>query len=254
MKLTSLLKCSAAVVVALGLATNAWGHGSSTVQVNVVVDAGALKITSGMDVGGWKVFADNTDVFNVSGQSTVPGWAFDAALNSKTIRVNVLDNLLYWTPASGLAATTTDNLALRRLFFPVSPDSAIVGQTTITDPMTTIWDSSTVGQSHHIMRYEVPAGSPPAAYGVMLQLQDISGLLGPSDPFLLVLNKGLTNTPDDQAGQDLDDSQFGQAITDMTDSLTPEAVPEPATLGLMGLAALTSFPLLRRLRKRPSAT
>lgn len=256
MTFSTVMRCCAALAVALMITPNVWGHGSTTIQIGVTVESGNLKINSGADIGGLKVFADHTDVFNVSGQTTVPGWSFNAALNSSTVRLNVLDNLMYWTPANGLAATTTDNLVLRRLFFPVSPDSATVGQTSIADPTTIVWDSSTVGQSHHIMRFDVPAGSPPAAYGVLLQLEDVGSVFGPSDPFLLVLNKGLTNTPDDHhAGQALDGSQFGQALLAMTNELNAEAetVPEPATVALMGLAGLAAIPFLRRLRQRRNA-
>lgn len=219
--------------------SDAWAHGTSTVQVNVGVSAGKLSINGGATIQGLKVFADNSDKFDGLGQSIVPGWAFDSSLNSSTIGLNILDTMFYWNTTSGINATTTDNLMFRRLFFPPSvPDSAVVSQSSIADASTTLWDAATIGQSHHIMRYEVPSGDGPGAYGVLVQLQDISAVpsLTASDPFLMIFNKGLTSTPGSVAGQPLDSSEFGMAIG----AITAAAMPEPSGIALFlaGSAAL----------------
>jgi len=230
--------------------SNAWAHGTSTVQISVGASAGKLSINSGTTIQGLKVFADNSDVFDGLGQSIVPGWAFDSSLNSSTIGLNIVDTMFYWNTTSGINATTTDNLTFRRLFFPTVPDTAVVGQSSITDATTTLWDSATVGQSHHIMRYEVPSGSGPGAYGVLVQLQDISAVpsLAASDPFLLIFNKGLTSTPGTVAGQPLDSSQFGTAVG----AITAAAVPEPAG-ACLAIIALGGFVCAaRRLKRSPS--
>jgi len=253
MKFPNLVRGGAAMTLLLAITSSVLGHG---ISFNVIVDSGNnLAFSNGMDVGGLKVFADKSQLISpTTGTTTVPGWGLNSALHSSTLRLNVLSNLLYWTAAEGLAASTSDNLTVSRLYFPLSPtpmpDSAVVGQTSIPDSTTILWDASVPTTEHHILEYSVPSGSPPGAYGVLLEIEDTGSVYGTSAPFLLVLNKGLTNTPSATgSSQPLDESQFGQAVLAMTNQLNAEAVPEPATLALMGLAGLVAIPFLQRLRR-----
>lgn len=222
---------AASLLVALD-APWAWAHGSSTTSIHVGQNAGKLVVDNGVLFSGMQVFADNAEKFDSNGQTIVPGIGVDASLNSSVLRFRILDDLFYWTPANGLNAVTSNTLKINRTIFPAGqPDSALVGQAGISDALIHFWDAATVGESHHVLRYDVPLGAEAAAYGVLMQAEDVNSVLAPSDPFLLVLNNGLTNTPSSTAGQAFDGSQFGQALS----AISVESVPEPSTWALMAL-------------------
>jgi hypothetical protein len=240
---------AAAAVVLSGNCQLALAHGTSTISIHVGLADGGLAITNGMNLGGLQVFADHSDVFDDLGESIVPGWDVDAALDAQTLRLAILSPLFYWSPAEELSAATSDALTLRRLYFPTGmADAASVDQTTILDPETILWDAATVGQSHHIMRYEIPVGAPQGAYGVLVRLEDFGGLLAPSNPALLIFNNGLEGTPRTEAGQLLDASELGRAVA----AIGAMVVPEPGGLALAVCGGACFALLACKTRKRTS--
>jgi hypothetical protein len=151
-----------------------------------------------------------------------------------TIRVDFAKQLLYWDGfalAPPPAAMTLDYQGVR--------SATITGSDTAGAPGFVITSVPSTGAFHEHIDYSLPDGATTGLYGVVLTLGPGAGSTGftTSEPFLVTFEQGFaSNVP---AGV--------QAMVDV--AFAP--VPEPSTLGLMGIAAAGGlWRVVRRSRKR----
>ncbi len=212
------------LLVAAGLPRHAAGHGTPFL---VGYDTATGKITVSPKV--YRNF-DTEELFvNDSGfilNDGTPGWTRASSLPSGTsLDIRFLAPLLYWNPQTDeTAPLPTPNASL--------VIDSIGGTTTvaaadaenpsgITGVNPSLLASFT---SHHHVVWEILDPDQSGLYGLWARLEStdpMSFAAQPSDPFLVVLNWGITNSTN---------------YNDGVDRLAATAVPEPSTLALVGAA------------------
>ncbi len=176
------------------------------IQLSVPVTDGPI-VTAGGDWTGTYAGRVFEGIFDAGGQAGSPGFdspggTFDPAA---TIRFDFAKQLLYW---NGSALATGTELA--------------------GGPGFVITSVPGTGAFHDHLDYTVSAGAAAGLYGLVLTLGPGGSGMGftQSEPFLVTFLQGNLDLPEYQAGM--------EALVDV--AFAP--VPEPSTVGLLGIAAV----------------
>lgn len=175
--------------------------------------------------------------------STTPG--FDSAPGllvydeeaevAEEIGFNVLGPLLYWNGSEMVAPQSGLGLTLSMLGQSVS----VTGANTSGVTGFSLGGASADGSFHKHFYFSVPSDADAGAYGVLLQLTPAgASTFTASDPFLIVLNRGLTP---------------GAFETGVDAMVEVTAVPEPSSVVLAGLGAAGVLAAGWRRRRRAVA-
>lgn len=233
------------LLVTACLSRHAAGHGTPFL-VGYDTATGKITVTPGIyrNFDPEELFVVDPEFGIVTNDGT-PGWTRSASLPSgAALDIRFLAPLLYWNPQ------TAENAPLPKPNASLVIDSA--GGTTTVAAASVGNPSGITGTnpaylasftSHHHVAWEILNPDTNGLYGLWASLESTnpaSFAAQPSDPFLIVLNWGITNPSAYDVG---------------VDRLTLTAVPEPSTLALFGAAFAAAgwrwrHGLIRRCRDR----
>jgi len=228
------------ITVMAGLARHASGHGAPFV-VGHDAPTGKITVSPGIyrNLALEELFVLDPDVGIVSNDGT-PGWTRSAALPAGTaLDIRFLSPLLYWNPQTAASEP-----------LPVPNASLVVDSAGGTTFISAAGPGSPAGiggtnpsflasfTSHHHVAWEILTPDASGLYGLWASLESTNPAAfaaQPSDPFLVVLNWGIT-----------DSTKYDTGV----DRLAATAVPEPSALALVGIACAVVGWRWRR-RSRP---
>jgi hypothetical protein len=194
------------------------------IQLSVPVTDGPI-VTAGGDWTGTYAGRVFEGIFDAGGQAGSPGFdspggTFDPAA---TIRFDFAKQLLYWNGSALATPSATMTLDYQETRFATITGTELAG-----GPGFVITSVPGTGAFHDHLDYTVSAGAAAGLYGLVLTLGPGGSGMGftQSEPFLVTFLQGNLDLPEYQAGM--------EALVDV--AFAP--VPEPSTVGLLGIAAV----------------
>jgi len=190
------------------------GYDSVTGKITV-----SPEVYDNFSVGEQLVFDEELNRITNDGE---PGWDRANSLPLDTrLNIRFVEPLRYWNPSvepEGPLPTPGGTIRVSTTNISAASESAPSG---ITGPNPRFLAQFT---THHHVSWVLQNPDAPGLYGLWasLESENLSTFNAlPSDPFLIVLNYGITNSSD-----------YGEGV----DRLATTAVPEPSTLALAGVA------------------